>query len=355
MSRRGLTLLLASLLAVGLTLAAAVAKVPYVALGPGPAYDTLGSVSGVPVITVRGRTTYPTTGQLDLTTVGVVPQLTLAEALKDWFDDDLAVVPREVVYPADETDAEVDAENTQAMQTSQDSATTAALRQLGIPISTEVLVGEVSEGAPATGKLQVGDVVTSVDGRPVADGKALQRAVSAVAPGSVVDIAYRRAGKAASAAITTGSVTDPDATAPRAVIGVRPQDRIVKYPFDVTISLREVGGPSAGLMFALGLTDKLDPVALTGGRHVAGTGEITPDGVVRPIGGIPQKLLGARKRGATVFLTPAANCAEALGALPAGLQLIRVTTLKDALQGLRALRDGGTPTGCATAATASAQ
>ncbi|MCU1691406.1 MAG: putative secreted protein [Frankiales bacterium] len=352
MSRRGLTLLLASLLAVGMTAAAAVAKVPYVALGPGPAYDTLGSVQGTPVITVRGRATYPTKGALDLTTVGVVPQLTLAEALKDWFDDSLAVVPREVIYPPDQSDAQVDAENSQAMQTSQDSATTAALRQLGIPITTEVVVADIAAGAPATGKLQAGDVVTAVDGAAVRDGKALRAAVSAVRPGDAVSIAFTRAGKPSTVSITTGTATGEPA--PRAVIGVEPQDR-ADYPFDVTISLREVGGPSAGLMFALGLIDKLEPADLTGGRHVAGTGEITPEGVVGPIGGIPQKLLGARKKGATVFLTPAQNCEEALGALPDGLQLVRVTTLKDALQGLRVLRDGGKPAGCAPTASAAAK
>ncbi|MCW2778772.1 MAG: hypothetical protein JWN17_2497 [Frankiales bacterium] len=344
MSRRSLTLLLASLLAVGLSLAAAVATVPYVALGPGPAYDTLGSVGGTPVITVKGRKTYPTQGMLDLTTVGVVPQLTLVEALKDWFDSDLAVVPREVVYPPDQTDAQVDAENTQAMTTSQDNATTAALRQLGIPIATQVVVAAVSKGSPAEGQLLPGDVVTAVDGKPVADGKALRTAVSSRTPGARVAVTVQRAGASRTLTLTTAAAKGE--TPARAVIGVEPQDR-ADYPFDVTIRLREVGGPSAGLMFALGIIDKLEPVQLTGGTHVAGTGEISPDGVVGPIGGIPQKLLGARKKGATVFLTPAGNCKEALGALPSGLRLVRVTTLKDALEGLRVLRDGGKPASCA--------
>ncbi|MCW2605803.1 MAG: hypothetical protein JWO60_496, partial [Frankiales bacterium] len=349
MSRRGLTLLLASLLALGMTASAAVATVPYVALGPGPTYDTLGTVGGTPVISVSGRRTYPTEGELDLTTVGVVPRLTLVEALQGWFDDDLAVVPREVVYPADKSDEEVDAANSQAMTTSQDAATSAALRQLGIPITTEVVVASVKQGAPASGQLQPGDVVTSVDGTPVRDSKALRAAVSARTPGDVVSLDFTRAGASRTARLTTAAAEGEET--PRAVIGVEPQDR-ADYPFDVTIRLKEVGGPSAGLMFALGIIDKLEPQPLTGGTHVAGTGEISPDGVVGPIGGIPQKLLGARKKGATVFLTPAANCAEALGAVPAGLRLVRVETLKDALEGLRQVRDGGAPRGCEPASAA---
>ncbi len=353
MSRRGLTLLLAGLLAVGLAASAAVARVPYVALGPGPTYDTLGSVGGTPVIAVEGRRTYPTEGMLDLTTVGVTPRLTLFEAVQGWFDDDLAVVPREVVYPPDQTDEQVDAENTRAMTTSQDAATTAALRQLGVPIATEVVVAAVSKGAPASGQAAAGR--RRHRGRRRAGGRRQGAARRRQQPGpgrARHRVLPPRRQAAATAVLTT--VAAPGETPARAVIGVEPQDR-ADYPFDVTISLKEVGGPSAGLMFALGIIDKLDAPALTGGTHVAGTGEISPDGAVGPIGGIPQKLLGARKKGATVFLTPAANCAEALGALPSGLTLVRVTTLQDALEGLRVLRDGGTPRGCAPAASAAAR
>ena len=349
MSRRALTLLLAGVLAVGMALAAGSASVPYVALGPGPTYDTLGEVGGTPVIAVTGRRTYPTEGKLDLTTVGVRSPLTLVAALQAWFDEEFAVVPRDVVYPPDKTDEQVTEQNTRAMTTSQDAATTAALRQLGIPVATEVVVAAVNEDAPAAGRLQPGDVVTAVDGEAVEDSEALRAAVGGREPGAAVTLSFLRAGRTTTTTLTTATARGEDG--PRPVIGVEPQDR-ADYPFEVTISLKEVGGPSAGLMFALGIVDKLDAQPLTGGAHVAGTGEILPDGAVRPIGGIPQKLLGARKKGATVFLTPAANCAHALGALPAGLQLVRVATLRDALEGLRVLRDGGTPRGCEPTASA---
>ena len=100
-----------------------------------------------------------------------------------------------------------------------------------------------------------------------------------------------------------------------------------KFPFQVKIRVGDIGGPSAGLMFALGIIDKLTPGNLTGGRFIAGTGEISADGTVSPIGGIQQKMVGARAAGATVFLTPAANCPDTAGAVPQGLRLIKVSTL----------------------------
>ncbi len=343
MSRRDLTLLLAVLLAVGMSAAAAVATVPYVALGPGPTYDTLGAVAGTPVIAISGRRTYPTTGHLDLTTIAPQVRLTLVEAMEGWLDSDVAVVPREVLYPADETVEQIQERNTETMQLSQDNATSAALRALEVPISTEVVVRAVSDGSPAAGKLQPGDVLTSVDGKRVARATELRDAIGGRAPGAPVAIGYTREGKAAVAELTTGRSSD---TPPRAVIGVEPGEQ-ADYPFTVKISLKDVGGPSAGLMFALGIIDKLTEQDLTGGRYVAGTGEISPDGAVGPIGGIAQKLLGARRKGATLFLTPAANCAEAAGATPKGLTLAKVSSLQDALTALRVVRDGGTPVGCA--------
>lgn len=341
-SRRDLTLLLSLLLAVGMSTGAAVATVPYVALGPGPTFDTLGAVAGTPVIAITGRTTYPTTGHLDLTTISPQVRLTLVEAMKGWLDDEVAVVPRDVLYPQGQTTEQIQQRNTETMQLSQDSATTAALRQLGIPIATEVVVRAVTQGAPAAGKLEPGDVLTSVDGTKVTRAAALRDAIGRRSPGQPVRIGYTRDGEPATVELTTARAGEDE---PRAVIGVEPGEQ-ADYPFDVEIQLKDVGGPSAGLMFALGIIDKLDRQPLTGGAYVAGTGEISPEGEVGPIGGIAQKLLGARRKGATLFLTPAGNCAEAAGARPDGLTLARVATLQDALTALRVTRDGGTPVTC---------
>lgn len=339
MSRRALTLLLAGLLAVGLTLIAAVARVPYVALGPGPTYDTLGEVDGEPVLEVDGRRTYPTDGQLDLTTVGVQPSLTLAQALQGWFERDLAVVPREVVFPPGRTDQEVADDNAAAMEESQNAAVGAAAQQLGL--IPEVTVKELSEDSPAKGLLRPGDRLTAVDGRPVTDAAELRERISSREPGQPVRVTYVRDGRTSTVEIVTGSAGEDGS---RAVVGVLTEE---DYPLDVTINLADVGGPSAGLMFALGILDKLGAESLTGGRHIAGTGEITPDGAVGPIGGISQKLLAAKRDGAVAFLVPAENCAEAVGSPPEGLTLIKVGTLEEALTGLEALREGGSPITCA--------
>ncbi len=340
MSRRALTLLLASLLALGLTLTAAVATVPYVALGPGPTYDTLGEVDGTPVLEIEGREVFPTDGHLDLTTVGVQPSLTLAQALQGWFARDLAVVPREVVFPAGRTDEEVDAENTAAMEASQSDAVAAAARELGL--ESEIVVAELNDDSPAQGRLEVGDVLTAVDGTAVADADALRARISEREPGDPVQIGFERDGRAASVEVVTGTATADGETRP--VIGVLPEER---YPLDVTINLEDVGGPSAGLMFTLGILDKLGEESLTGGEFVAGTGEIDPDGTVGPIGGITQKLIAAGRKGAVAFLVPAANCAEAVRNPPDGLVLASVGSLDDALTALEAVRDGGSPVTCA--------
>ncbi len=338
MSRRTLTLLLSTLLTVTLVVGALLAPVPYVALGPGPTFNTLGDTGGTPVIDIVGRRVYPTPGHLDLTTVGVQARLSLGEALVDWFDRDEAVVPREFVFPPGRSEDEVDAENDRAMTVSQDAATTAALTQLGIPVTVEV--GAVGADAPAQGRLQTGDVLTAVDGTPVQGPTQLRQLIGVRRPGEPVRVGYRRAGRPGEVEIVTAGIGDP----PRPIIGV--ETRVV-YPFDVKIALRDVGGPSAGLMFALGIVDKLGPESLTEGRYIAGTGEITPEGGVRPIGGIQQKLLAARRKGAELFLVPAENCTDALAIAPEGLRLARVSSLADALAALAAQRTGGVPTGCA--------
>lgn len=342
MSRRALTLLLSALLAALLAGAALVAPVPYVAYLPGPTFDTLGEVAGTPVIDVEGRETFPAEGRLDLTTISVRSELTLAEALVDWFDRDRAVVPREFVFPPGESDDEVRQRNEQAKLESESTATIAALNELGVPFTTSIEVRSVEPGLPADGSLEPGDVLTAVDGEPVENTEQLRELVSATTPGDAVVIAYEREGEPAEAELTTAAApSDPG----RSVIGVLLAE-VPEYGFEISITLQDVGGPSAGLMFALGILEKLQPGSLTGGRYVAGTGEISGDGTVGPIGGIPQKLVAARAQGAEVFLVPEGNCAEAVGAPPEGLLLVKVTSLSDAVDALETLQDGGSPQTC---------
>jgi PDZ domain-containing protein len=338
MSRRGLTLLLASLLALAMTLAASVASVPYVGLGPGPTYDTLGKVDGVPVLEIEGRRSFPTDGRLDLTTVNLQAPMTLAEALEGWWDRDVAVVPRDLVFDPEQTDEEISEEDKEAMRASQSAAVRAAARQLGLQVSA-VSVGELTPKSPARGLLEVGDLLTSVDGTAVRDASELRTLITSRTPGKPARIGYTRDGRSGTAVVITTEATDPDGQ-PVAVIGVVTEEEPVDVPFDVEISLEDVVGPSAGLMFTLGILDKLGPESLTGGKHVAGTGAISADGEVGPIGGINHKVVAAARKGVDVFLVPAQNCQQAVEAAPAGLLLMEVSSLSDALTGLAAVRDG---------------
>lgn len=337
MSRRLATLLVAVLLVAGLTTLVSVLPVPYVALGPGPVTDTLGSVGGKPLIAVTGRRTYPTSGHLDLTTVSVSggppAPMDLGLAVRGWLDKHTAVVPQELIYPPDTNAGQVEQQNTKDMVTSQEHATTAALRSLRIPVRTSVEVRTVTKGAPAAGRLRVGDVLRTVNKARVTSVTSLRLLISRHPVGTRLTLGVVRGGRPVS--VRLRSAADPT-DARHAVIGVEPVERNT-YPFTVRIGLKDVGGPSAGLMFAVGIVDKLTPGALTGGRFVAGTGTIDDSGAVGPIGGVQQKIAAARAAGATIFLTPAKDCAAAVRTRPAGLELVRVTSLTGALAALRAL------------------
>jgi PDZ domain-containing protein len=342
-SRRTLTLLLASVLSVVLSAGAVQARVPYVALGPGPTYDTLGEVSGEPLLKIEGRPTFPTEGRLDLTTVGVQPRLTLFDALRGWLDRDRAVVPREVVFPPGQTDEEVDRETAEQMAASQNSAVSAAARQLGFR-TADVVVEGVAAGAPADGRLREGDVLRTVDGRPLRDAADLRTAVASRQVGDVVRLGIERNGRSTTVELRTEASQDDGE--PRPVIGVITREKPVDAPFEVEITLEDVGGPSAGLMFALGILDKLGEPSLTGGQYIAGTGEITAQGKVGPIGGIAQKLVAAKAKGVDAFLVPEGNCAEAVLSAPDDLPLVEVGSLSQALTALEAMREGEQPELC---------
>lgn len=340
MTKRSTTLVASAALLLVLVVVAALLPVPYVALLPGPTTDTLGEAGGKPLIAIGQRRTYGSAGNLNFTTVEVLGtpdrSLGLLTALRGWLDPSIAVVPTEVVYPPGETAAQARARNAEEMKVSQQSATTAALRALGYRVTTRVAVGAVLEGAPALGRLRAADVLLAVDGAPVRRLDDVGAGVRRHRPGEAVRFTVERAGKRQEVEVTTRAAPDG-----RAFVGITPRE-VARYPFPVTIQIDDVGGPSAGLMFALGIIDKLTPEDLTGGRFIAGTGTIDDAGRVGPIGGVGQKLIAAREAGATVFLTPAANCPAAAQGTPEGLRLVRVDDLDGALRALRALAAGRT-------------
>ncbi len=340
-ARRQLTLMLAAAGVAASIAAASFLSVPYVILSPGPTLNTLGALGtrpgGKPLIQISGRRTYPTTGHLDLVTVsyqgGPSDSFNIFTALQAWLSPHEAVVPEAELFSPGKTQQQVAHQDTQQMVSSQETAEAAALCQLRIKFATVDTVVAVEKGMPATGVLRRGDIITAVDGRPVtcrADAGVLIRARRAGAP---VQLTISRNGVTRHFRLKTADVSGS------AVVGVNVVESY-QFPFQIKISVGSIGGPSAGLMFALGIVDKLAAGNLTGGRFIAGTGEIAADGTVSPIGGIQQKMAGARQAGATIFLTPAANCPDTAGAVPAGLRLVKVSTLAGAVHDLQALAAG---------------
>ncbi len=340
MSRRTTSLTVAGVLLVALVTVAFSVPMPYVVLSPGVTENTLGSYEGKPVVTIRGHRTYPTSGHLDLTTVSVTsPEYKprLPQILQAWWSPRQIVLPREVIYPAEQTVTEVKQENQQQMVDSQTQAIVVGLAEAGID-ALKVEVQGVVEGAPAEGELRTGDEIVSVDGTPVDSTGDAVEAISGRSPGDSVTLGIVRNGQPRDIQLTTESAPDdPEA----ARVGIELADD-VDLPFDVDIELgQDIGGPSAGLMFSLAVYDLLTPGQLTGGRFIAGTGTIDLSGNVGLIGGVQQKIAGAAENGATVFLVPSGDCAEAAQSdLADDVELVKVSTIDDAVEALQALNSG---------------
>lgn len=241
---------------VGLFLAVSMlAPLPYAVIEPGEGQNVLGSM-----IKISDQKTYPTTGKLLLTTVYATSPGSLlfgVDVLRSWLSASSVVLPRDVLYPVDQSSKEIDKANLAQMVGSQQSATAAALIYLKFPVT--------------------------------------KRSVSSKT-------------------------------------GVKSTSYL--FPFPVTISLKDTGGPSGGLIFALGIVEKLTREDLLKGRVVAGTGTITATGDVGAIGGIDDKIIAAKKAGATLFLAPAENCAD-ITHIPSGITVYPVETLAEAIGVLR--------------------
>ncbi|KAA0961416.1 PDZ domain-containing protein [Microbacterium sp. ANT_H45B] len=319
---------------------------PYVIQRPGPVYDTLGTAAGadgeqIPLIQIDGAETYETAGTLDLTTVQVVGNRERTpswfELALAWTDSSRAVVPIDSVFPEGVTTEQRDEQNATLMVDSQHEATAAALDELGYDTGAEVVVQEVIDDAPAEGSLEAEDVITAVDGTAVSSAKQLKQAIQD-AGGAPVALTVQRAGDERVVEVTPEAQTQGDVTTWLIGVSLRTD---YDFAVDVTLQLDNVGGPSAGMMFALGIIDTLTEGELNGGENVAGTGTIEADGTVGPIGGIRQKLYGARDAGAEYFLAPSSNCDEVTGHVPDGLTVISTSTLKESLAALDVIADGG--------------
>jgi PDZ domain-containing protein len=332
------------LFALIVTLVVSLVPSPYVIEQPGPVFDTLGEVevddASVPLIEIADAQTYPTGGSLSMLTVSIKGnrenRLNWFQVATAWFDPSKAVVPLESVYPEGVSFKQSQEQSKVDMQNSQQEAIAAALSELDYDFSTILEVVTVADDAPADGALLAGDEIVSVNGETFADVTGLQQAIAANGTEAPATVDVVRDGETLSVDVTPVS---SGGSAPRPVVGITIRG-IFEFPIDVTIQLENVGGPSAGQMFALGIIDKLTPGELTGGESFAGTGTISGGGAIGPIGGIQQKLYGAVRSGADYFLAPAANCDEVVGHIPEGLEVFSVENLDDSLAAVEAVAGG---------------
>jgi PDZ domain-containing protein len=343
--RRGSTIGRSLILVAALvTLGVALVPSPYVIEQPGPVFDTLGEVEvggeEVPLIEIEGAETFPTAGSLDMLTVSINGNrenpLNWFQVASAWFDSSKAVVPLDSVYPEGVTVEQSNEQSKVEMQNSQQEAVAAALTSLGYDFTTSLAVAAVSSDLPAGGVLEVGDTILSVNGQTFTDVTGLKSAIAENGTDRPATVVVNRDGTEQSVELTP-VMSGGAASAPVVGITVRGD---FQFPVDVTIQLEKVGGPSAGQMFALGIIDKLTPGELTGGEDFAGTGTITGDGTVGPIGGIRQKMYGAVRAGADYFLAPVRNCTEVVGHVPEGLTVFAVATLDESLDAIEAVAAG---------------
>lgn len=303
--------------------------VPYAVMTPGPVMNTLGEIrEEMPLIVVEGASTYPTEGELNFTTVriggGPGNETTIFDYISARLSDEATILPVEQVFPVGATRTEIREENQAEMEGSQQGAATVALRELGYEVAETVTVAGVDEASTFHGSLREGDVITGVNGTPTTGSEEIRAQVASVRIGGDISVSIERDGEMLTIQGQTIEVNGSP------VLGIY-LSRSFSSDVDVTISAGDVGGSSAGMMFALGIYDVLTEGPLTGGNDIAGSGTITPEGVVGPISGIKQKVLGASSAGSEFFLAPESNCAELSGSVPKGIEVFSVSTFDEAL------------------------
>ena len=343
--RRLWTVNLSALVLVVMTVVAAVLPAPYVVESPGPSLNVLGEYEGKDIVSVENRDGAASEGELRMTTVSVQGSpgydIPLAGVMSAWFDRDRSIMPVEALYP-DDTDAEDNSlMNTVEMNGSQQEAIAAALAKQGISYSTTTIVAGVRSDGAAANRLEPGDVVLTVNGQQVTDVASAGEAIGCTPRGQKVNVTVRRKGEEKSFALT------PRYEGERALVGIV-LSRGFEFPVKVNFALDGIGGPSAGMIFALAIYDEMTPGDLTGGKKIAGTGTIDEQGTVGPIGGIRQKMIGARSDGAEYFLAPAANCDEVTGHIPEGLQVVKIDSLSDAINSVEQIASTGSIKGLPT-------
>lgn len=339
MKRSIVTLLVSGITLVLLIGAAIALPVPYVRMAPGPTFNVLGDVGEEPVIAISGTEVFPTDGALDMTTVsesgGPRGGLTFVQAIGAWFARSDAVVPASLLYPDDVTGEDLRRRGAALFSTSESNAVAAALNYLSLPLDQAVIATAVFDDSPAQEFFEPRDRILRLDGQPITEPTQVSEAIRGKPIGTSFrfDVARGTEGDEISFDVVSQANPDDPSTP---YIGIGVGTYFTPADFDVSFTLEDVGGPSAGLIFTLGIVDKLTPGELTGGRQVAGSGTITPEGEVGSIGGIRQKLAGAQRAGAELFLLPERNCTEAVGHIPDGITAVPVATVAQAATAIEA-------------------
>lgn len=353
MVRRVMTLVAALVLLAGLGYGSLFLPMPYLVAAPGVTLDTLGEQQdGQPVIGIEGAENYEHDGSLSMVTVqyagGPDHRLNLFTLVTAWLSPSQAVLPEELLFPAGRSQEEVTERQTVQMNSSQTNATAAALNQLNIDYQAIPLVAEAVEGMPADGVVETGDRIIEVDGEKVPTGTTGDDPEELVGSAYVVDrVGDREPGDPVALVLDRDGeeleveLETVEGEEGSAAVGVLISDDM-DFPVDVSISVGEIGGPSAGMMFALGIIDRLSEESITGGARVAGSGTVTTDGQVGGVSGIPQKMVSAHRDGAEYFFVAADSCSQVSQSAAADdLDVVRVETLTDALDALETIREGG--------------
>lgn len=303
---------------------------PYVVLAPGPTRDV------AKLTKIEGQT-FSSQGAYHLTTTLLRFQegATPLQLIEGWADRDLDVVARSLVFPKGSSLEEAEERVALQMSESQQTAAIAAFRELGTPPSPNgAAIRTVLRGTPAEAEFEPGDVLIGVDEGTVSTPKEIAPLVRRKPIGSVLEIVVRRGDETRHLRVKTIESKEKRG---QPVLGITVQQSY-QMPVDVSIDSAGIGGPSAGLVFALSIYDLLIPEDLTGGRIIAGTGSIDSEGKVSGVGAIEQKIRGAEKIKASIFFVPMEDVSKARRSLKTDMRIIGVSTLKEAVASLRSIR-----------------
>lgn len=325
-------------LALLLFITALAIPLPYVIIEPGEPQNILGKVekgSSKRLIEITGAKIFPTTGKLNLTSIYVSsPEAKIFgfDVVTAWVDGERSVQPREVFFPKGVSGKEVDQQNALDMRQSQEHAKVSALNYLGYKTPEKIVISAITKESPNNETLKNGDEIIKLNGVQLASAADFKKQLAAISVAKTssdkMQLTILRKSEEKAFTVSTYKLSTK-----QKVLGLMVESKY-KYPFTIKISLKDVGGPSAGLMFSLGIIEKLRSENLTRGRNISGTGTIDAFGNIGPIGGIEEKLIGAARAGSKLFLAPALNCDD-IHHIPKGLQVVAVETLVEAVAALK--------------------